>query len=66
MAKNEDKVVVKAAEPKEKKIFKGEVISAFTVGFKNPKKYEIGSNFETDNQSVYQDLINKQKIKNGN
>lgn len=43
--------------------FKGVFTADKTIGTKNPKKYKKGDSFETDNQSVYQSLINNKIIK---
>lgn len=48
-----------------KKTFKGIVVPSegLTVGTKKQKKYKQGDTFETDNESLYQNLFNRKKIK---
>lgn len=50
---------------KSSKTFKysGVFVADKTIGTNNPKKYKKGDTFRTDNQSVYQSLINSKIIK---
>lgn len=70
-----EEVEVKQAEPKKdystkknassKAKFKGVVVGSkgMIVGTKKPVHYKEGDTFQTDNESLYQDLINRKKIK---
>lgn len=55
----------KAEEKKESKAFKGIVVPSegLFIGAKNTKGYKKGETFETDNESLYLDLIKRKKIK---
>lgn len=49
----------------EKKTFSGVVVPSegLIIGTKKPTKYAKGSTFTTDNESLYQNLMNQRKIK---
>ena len=47
-----------------KKIYKGIVLTAFSVGYKDGiKTYKVGDTFETENKKSLERLINIKKIK---
>lgn len=55
MNKNEKKI--------EKTKFKGTVVNTFTIGTKKPKKFKKGQSFETEDEKLFNHLLNTVKIK---
>ena len=53
----------KKTTPKKVAKYTGVFVADKIIGTKKPKKYKKGDTFETDNQSVYQSLINSKIIK---